>query len=83
MESLREFIAAELANINSTLRQKAVVLDAFSGIGSAILCLKRLGIAMKTVITVEYDPIARFVSSIIITNKRMPSNTTHSTASKS
>jgi len=61
MESLREFIAAEQANINPTLRQKAVVLDAFSGIGSAILCLKRLGIAMKTVITVEYDPIARFV----------------------
>ncbi len=39
-----------------------VVLDVFSGIGSAIVALKKLRIAISTVISVEHDPVARWVS---------------------
>ena len=39
-----------------------VVLDVFSGIGSAIVVLKKLGIAISTVISVEHNPIACWVS---------------------
>lgn len=39
-----------------------VVLDLFSGIGSAALCLKRVGIKMKTIISVDHDPLAHLVN---------------------
>eukprot|EP01083_Nonionella_stella_P057229 150313_1 len=39
-----------------------VVLDVFSGIGSGIVVLKKLGIAIKTVISVEDDPLAAHVA---------------------
>ena len=42
----------------------ATVLDLFGGIGSALVVLKRLGIAMQTVIHVEHDPIASFVARV-------------------
>jgi site-specific DNA-cytosine methylase len=38
-----------------------VLLELFSGIGSGIVALKKLGIAIKTVITVEHDSVAHFV----------------------
>mmetsp|Transcript_2588 Transcript_2588/g.4979 ORF Transcript_2588/g.4979 Transcript_2588/m.4979 type:complete len:491 (-) Transcript_2588:471-1943(-) len=38
-----------------------VVLDLFSGIGSVALCLKRVGLKMKTVISVDHDPLAQLV----------------------
>ena len=40
----------------------AVVLDVFSGIGSAILILKKLKISMSKAIHVDIDPVARHVS---------------------
>lgn len=39
----------------------AVVLDVFAGVGAALVVLKRLGIAMSTVIHVEHDKIATHV----------------------
>eukprot|EP00934_Nitzschia_sp_Nitz4_P000984 Nitzschia sp. Nitz4//scaffold236_size30323//9997//12576//NITZ4_007986-RA/size30323-snap-gene-0.34-mRNA-1//-1//CDS//3329543487//984//frame0 len=40
---------------------KAVVLDLFGGIGAAIVCLKRLNIAIQTVLHVEHDKVANAV----------------------
>jgi hypothetical protein len=45
-----------------TRRGPLVVLDLFSGIGSAVVVLKRLKIAVKTVISVEHDPVAAYVT---------------------
>lgn len=42
-------------------RGPAVVVDAFAGIGSAIVVLKRLGIAIKKIIHIEHDKVANFV----------------------
>jgi hypothetical protein len=42
-------------------RKKVVILDAFAGVGSAILVLKRLGIAISTVIHVEHDKVSTHV----------------------
>lgn len=42
--------------------ESIVVLDIFSGIGSGLVALKRLGIAMKTYIHVDNDPVARRVA---------------------
>ena len=42
-------------------RGKAIVLDCFAGIGAGLVCLKRLGIAIKKVIVVEHDPVSMFV----------------------
>ena len=39
-----------------------VILDVFSGIGSGIVALKRLGIDIKTVILCDHDKVANFVS---------------------
>jgi hypothetical protein len=39
-----------------------VVLDISSGIGTTLAALKRLGVAIKTYISVESDPIARYLA---------------------
>ena len=39
-------------------QRKAVVLDAFTGIGTGTVVLKRLGIAMSKIIHVEHDKVA-------------------------
>ena len=44
-----------------TNRRRAVVLDVFAGIGSAIVVLKRLGIDIAKVIHVEHDKVATHV----------------------
>ena len=46
---------------NSVPKKPAVVVDLFGGIGAAIVCLKRLQIAIKTVIHVEHDKVANAV----------------------
>ena len=46
---------------SKSCKKSAVVLEVFSGIGSGVLALKRLGIAISTLIVVEHDPIAAFV----------------------
>ena len=38
-----------------------MVVDLFGGMGAGIVCLKRLGIAMSTVIHVEHDEVANAV----------------------
>jgi site-specific DNA-cytosine methylase len=38
-----------------------VVVDLFGGIGAGVICLKRLKIAIKTVIHVEHDKVANHV----------------------
>ena len=40
---------------------KAVVLDLFGGIGSAIVALRRLNIDIKKVVHVEHDKVANYV----------------------
>lgn len=49
-------------NQDTYRRGPLVVLDLFSGIGSAVLVLKKLKIAIKTVISVEHDRIAEHVT---------------------
>jgi 16S rRNA G966 N2-methylase RsmD len=61
LDFAKEFYAVEQENLEPTSRRKMTVIDAFAGIGSATLCLKRLGLGMDTVIFVEHDPVARFV----------------------
>lgn len=39
-----------------------VVLDLFSGIGSAAVVLKKLQLPIKTMVHVEHDPVANYVS---------------------
>ena len=38
-----------------------MVIDLFGGIGGAVVCLKRLQIAIKTIIHVEHDKVANVV----------------------
>lgn len=45
-------------------RRAAVVLDLFSGIGGGTVVLKKLGIALHAVITVEHDSVAQLVHMI-------------------
>lgn len=42
-------------------RKKAVVLDCFAGVGTGVLVLKRLQIAMKKIIYIDHDKVARHV----------------------
>lgn len=42
-------------------RRPAVVLDAFAGVGTGIVTLKRLGIAISKIIHVEHDKVASHV----------------------
>jgi site-specific DNA-cytosine methylase len=42
-------------------RHGAVVLDCFAGVGTGIVVLKRLGIAIRKIIHVEYDLVASHV----------------------
>ena len=50
--------------MNQQEKKAAVVLDAFAGIGTAVVCLKRLGIDMKKVIHVEHDKVATWVYKV-------------------
>ena len=43
---------------NPGLKREAVVLEVFAGIGGATVALKKLGIALKTVVVVEHDRAA-------------------------
>ena len=45
-------------------KKAAVVLDAFAGIGTGVLCLKRLGIDMRKVIHIEHDKVATWVYQV-------------------
>lgn len=47
---------------DTSLRKKAIVLDAFAGVGTAIVVLKRLGIAIEKIITIEKDKVATYVN---------------------
>ncbi len=47
---------------NHHCRGPLIVLDLFSGIGSGVVVLKRLGIAMKTVILCEIDKVGNHVT---------------------
>jgi len=42
-------------------RRNAVVLDCFAGVGTGVLVLKRLQIAMKKIIYIDHDKVARHV----------------------
>jgi hypothetical protein len=42
-------------------KRRATVIDAFCGIGSGLVCLKRLGISLKSVISIEHDQVAHRV----------------------
>lgn len=50
----------EIQKLGSSTRE-AVVVDLFGGIGSALVCLKRIGIAIRVVIHVDHDKIANVV----------------------
>jgi len=51
----------ELLKTGKLLRNSAVVLDCFAGIGSGVVALKQLGIAIHKVIHVEQDLISSYV----------------------
>lgn len=42
-------------------KKKLHVLDLFSGIGSSVVVLKRLGLPLNTIVHVEHDPVAQYV----------------------
>lgn len=52
---------AKAVNLDDEFKPKAVVLDLFGGIGSALVCLKRLGISISRVVHVEHDKVANQV----------------------
>jgi hypothetical protein len=60
IEKPYEKLCEEVKKDEKKLRP-AVVLDAFAGVGTGILVLKRLGIAMKKIIHVEKDLVASHV----------------------
>ena len=43
---------------NTSMKPGATVVDLFSGIGAGLLCLKRIGIKIDTVIHVEHCKVA-------------------------
>lgn len=55
-------MAGKIENGKQRRLAPLVVLDLFSGIGSGIIVLKRLSIAIKTVIVVEKDRVATYVT---------------------
>ena len=55
-------LALDIKRKRSQRRDPLVVLDFFSGIGTTALILKRLHVAVKTIIIVEQDRIAKHVA---------------------
>lgn len=51
----------EKVSSNETPRRRAVVLDAFAGVGTGIVVLKRLGIDIAKIVHVEHDKVATHV----------------------
>ena len=56
-----EKLCATFEKEQKSRRRKAVVLDAFAGVGTGIVVLKRLGIAIDKIIHVEHDKVATHV----------------------
>ena len=54
----QQLCKARRENPTSNLKREAVVLEVFAGIGGATVALKKLGVALKTVVVVEHDRAA-------------------------
>lgn len=54
-------LCEKVQEIEESNRQRVVVLDAFAGVGTGVVALKRLGIDIAKVIHVEHDKVATHV----------------------